>query len=161
VSFVPCCNCGQRVKGKLATSYNAWFNELGERECWIQKYCAACLTEQMGSLLATMALPSSDLAACPGCGKDSSVDQSPIYLTVFVPKREPLELALPMCRSCATEWHALLRVNSTKAADRQGLGPQAPDPWSDWAPVPPRPSSDGDGPNEEVPRKPSKGPPAA
>lgn len=135
MSFVPCANCGTKPPGKLATLYNAWFDENGVRTCWIQRLCAPCLTSEVAPLLAGASQESSDLTVCPACKTDALTNLSPLYLTVYLPKQEAREFALTMCGSCAEHWRQLLSAGARRAPDRQGglgaQGSQAPSPWTD------------------------------
>lgn len=126
MSVYPCSSCGQRQKGRLATTYNAWFLESGDRECWRQRLCVSCVTLLAASLLGSVSENSSDVTACPACGKDSSQSLSPIYLVVYLPKQEPREYALTTCDSCATTWRESLSAGAKKMADREGAEVGAP-----------------------------------
>jgi DNA-directed RNA polymerase subunit RPC12/RpoP len=128
VSVYPCSNCGQRVKGKLSTTYNAWFDESGERACYRQRLCVRCLTALAEYLKAGQSDSSLDVTACPVCGSDSSTSLDPIYMTVFVPQHEPKEFALTTCASCAGTLRPSLMEGASKMGDRGvggGLGPHS------------------------------------
>ena len=122
MSQYPCSSCGQRTKGRLATLYNAWFNDEGTRECYRQRLCASCITTLADILRASASESSLDVACCLGCGKDASAELSPIYLTVFLPKQEQREYALTMCLSCATSLRSTLMVGAQLMQDRGGNG---------------------------------------
>jgi len=135
VSIYPCSSCGQRQHGKLATVYSAWFDADGKREAWKQRFCAPCLTTLTEGFRDSLSLNMSDVTVCPLCGADASINLDPIYLTLYLPKREPVESALCTCASCAPSLRNLLRVGAQALADRQeksqGLSNGAPgsDPW--------------------------------
>jgi predicted RNA-binding Zn-ribbon protein involved in translation (DUF1610 family) len=130
VSPYPCSNCGQRSKGRLATSYNAWFDEQGGRICYRQRLCAPCLTLLAGYLKGSALENSSDVAACPVCGQDSSENLDPLYLMVYLPKQEAREYALTTCTSCASNLRVSLAAGGKLMPDRQGAGEGAPSPAS-------------------------------
>lgn len=131
LSRYPCSSCGQR-NGKLATSYNAWVDEEGGRTCYRQRLCVACVTNLVGSLLASASDSSPNVCVCPSCGKDASSDLSPLYLTIYPPKQEPKEFALTTCTSCAKQWRESLSANADLMRDRQGdVGAGAASAWAD------------------------------
>jgi hypothetical protein len=138
VSLYPCSSCGQRQKGRLATFYNAWFDEQGERVCYRQRLCVPCVMLLREILSGTQCENSSAVACCPMCGSDSSANQSAIYLTVYLPKQEAREYALTTCTSCAMNLHESLQVGAQLMADRPGGEAGAPasssSAWSEVLP---------------------------
>ena len=135
MSIYPCSSCGQRPRGKIASVYSAWFDADGKREAWKQRFCAPCLTTLTDGFRDSLSQNTSDVTACPLCGVDASTNLDPIYLTLYLPKREPVESALCTCGSCAPNLRNLLRVGAQALANRQenSRGPHdgAPDsdPW--------------------------------
>jgi len=140
VSVFPCSSCGQRQKGRLATVYSAWFDAKGKREAWKQRLCAPCLTTLTASFRDSLLANSLDVTVCPLCGADNSTTLDPTYLTLYLPKRDPVESALCTCGSCAPSLRKLLQVGAQALADRQlesgGLSNGAPhsDPWAEVLP---------------------------
>ncbi len=134
MSAYPCSSHGAKIKGKLATVYSAWFDSEGERQAWKQRLCAPCLTTLADSFKAALSTNASDLTVCPMCGQDSSTVLDPIYLNVYLPKRDPEEFALCTCSSCAPSLRSLLLVGAQRLTNR-GTGSGAPggapdpDPW--------------------------------
>jgi hypothetical protein len=120
MSVYPCAGCGQRVPGRLASVYSAWFLADGSRTAWKQRLCAPCVSGKLRSVLAHAADDTSAVTACPACGKESSEDLDPIYLTVYLPKQEPREFALTTCASCAVTLRLDLQDRGERLPDRNG-----------------------------------------
>jgi hypothetical protein len=116
----PCSSCGLRSRQKLASVYSAWFDHDGERQAWKQRFCAPCLMQLTDGFRDSLSANSLDVTVCPICGKDASTDLDPIYLTLYLPKREPVESALCTCASCAPSLRNLLQVGAQRLPDRQG-----------------------------------------
>jgi hypothetical protein len=120
VSVRPCSLHGKRIDGKLAALYSAWFRADGERTAWKQLLCAPCVREVISPLLAAVTENSSDVTACPACGKDSSEDLDPIYLNLYLPKQDAKEFALTTCGSCAATLRIGLQQGATNLPNRDG-----------------------------------------
>jgi hypothetical protein len=134
-----CSVCRTRTGGKLASVYAAWFRADGERTAWKQRLCVQCLTHELAQLLRSAAQNSEDLSVCPACGMDSSETMDPLYLTVYVPKQEAREYALPTCTSCAATLRVSLQQGAEKLTDRQRANGAAStsstsDPWNEVLP---------------------------
>ncbi len=119
-SAYPCSMHGHKISGKLATLYSAWFRADGERTAWKQRLCADCVRQQLGLVLQHAAEENSAVTACPACGKDSSEDLDPIYLTLYVPKQESREFALTTCASCAATLRVQLQAGAVRLPNRGG-----------------------------------------
>jgi len=115
MSVYPCSVCRQRRPGKLATAYWAWFLADGERSAWKLRYCPADAQQALLALLTTLREmgESSNVFACVSCGADASEDSDPIYLTLYLPGKEPQEYALQLDAACA----AKLRIPITQSGD--------------------------------------------
>lgn len=113
MSVYPCSVCRQRKPGKLASAYWAWFNADGGRSAWKVRYCPACAATSLHELFKKLRETdgTSDVFACVSCGTDASRDSDPIYLTLYLPGREPEEIALQLDGACA----AKLRTRLHKA----------------------------------------------
>ena len=133
MSIRKCSMCQKRAIGKLATSYNAWFNVEGTRICYRQRLCLPCLSQAYKTLLANARLTSEDDSTCPGCGGSSENDAAPVYLTVYLPKQEPRDFELAFDAACAAKMYAVMSEGGELMPDRQasGVGPEAPQP-SPW-----------------------------
>lgn len=123
MSVYPCSVCRQRRPGKMATAYWAWFDANGDRCAWKQRFCAACAQANLHTLLLTLRSEGSDsnTFACVSCGTDASQDSDPVYLTLYVPGREPEELALQLDGPCAANMRSQAQVGAERLADRGGL----------------------------------------
>lgn len=119
MSVFPCAGCGQRVPGRLASLYSAWFLADGSRTAWKQRLCAPCVMRKFKPLLAAVASKSSDVTACPACGKNAAEDLDPIYLTLYLPKQEPKEFALTTDTTCAVTLRLSLQDGAERLPDRQ------------------------------------------
>jgi hypothetical protein len=123
MSVFPCSACRQRKPGKLATAYWAWFIAAGERSAWKLRYCPACAQENLLSLLTTLRElgETSDVFACVSCGASASEDSDPIYLTLYLPGKEPMEYALQLDSACAARLRIPITSKGERLADRGGL----------------------------------------
>lgn len=134
MSLRPCSVCNERVPGKLATAYCAWFLTDGERTAWKQKLCSGCLVEQYKPLLQNGSSTSPGSLTCPGCGGSSETDLDPVYLTLYLPKSEPKEFELSMCAACAAKIRVVMQLGAVKLENREaglrGPSTSSPDPWS-------------------------------
>jgi hypothetical protein len=120
MSVYPCAGCGQRVPGRLASIYSAWFLADGSRTAWKQRLCAPCVRSSLRNMLASAADSTSAVTACPACGSESASDLDPIYLTVYLPKRDPREFALTTCGPCAVRLRLSLQDRAERLPDRNG-----------------------------------------
>lgn len=129
MSLVPCSIHGEKIGGKLATEYAAWFDTSGERVSYQLKLCAPCLTQQMASLLAHRSDESSTLVLCPVCGTDSSESLDGLFLTIFPPKQDGKEYALTTCSSCAKAWRESFSANGKLMPNRYAKNNQDDQDW--------------------------------
>jgi hypothetical protein len=116
VSVFPCSYCRQRKPGKLASAYWAWFNADGGRSAWKVRYCQGCAAENLSALWKRLQSMdgTSDVFACVSCGSSAVGDSDPIYCTLYLPGKEPQEIALQLDGACA----ARLRIPITQAGER-------------------------------------------
>lgn len=133
MSVRKCSLCKHRVPGKLATSYNAWFNGEGKRVCYRQRLCLPCLSQSLVPILRNTSEDLTESSTCPGCGGSSEDDVDPVFLTLYLPKQEPKEFELDLCALCADGIRGTMSEGGELMADRSapGGGPQAPQP-SPW-----------------------------
>ena len=134
MSVRPCSFHGQRIDGKLASLYSAWFLADGSRTAWKQLLCAPCVREVLGPLFRAASANNQDVAACPACGSDSSSDLDPIYLNLYLPKQDAREFALTTCGSCAAKLRISLQQGATKLPNRDGQsrGDSSAEDATDW-----------------------------
>ncbi len=138
MSVFPCAACGQRVPGRLASLYSAWFLADGARTAWKQRLCAPCASQRLGSLLRHAQDSPPDVTLCPACGSASTADLDPIYLTLYLPKQDPREFALTTCAPCAVRVRLDLQDRAEKLPDRNGgsgggFKAEGEDPWAGFA----------------------------
>lgn len=116
MSVYPCSVCRQRRPGKLATAYWAWFNADGGRAAWKQRLCPGCAQSELVELLKRLREQdgNENVLACLSCGADATHDSDPMYLTLYLPSKEPMEYALQLDAACA----AKLRIPIIDHADR-------------------------------------------
>jgi hypothetical protein len=123
VSVFPCSICRRRMPGKLASAYWAWFDAEGNRSAWKLRYCPGCAVESLQKLLSTLhsADQSEDVFACVSCGANAETDSDPIYLTLYLPGKEPTEWALQLDGACAAKLRIPITTQGERLADRGGL----------------------------------------
>lgn len=123
MSVYPCSVCRQRKPGKLASAYWAWFLTDGERSAWKLRYCPGCAQQNLLSLLSSLRAvePNENVFACLSCGASAETDSDPIYLTLFLPKREPEEFAIQLDAACAAKLRIPITTQGERLPDRGGL----------------------------------------
>jgi len=123
VSVFPCSICRARRPGKLATAYWAWFDDGGARHAWKQRFCASCALDNLQKLLMTLSAAGSisDVFACVACGASAEHDSDPVYLTLYVPGKDPQELALQLDGPCAVDIRVKAMTGAERLEDRGGV----------------------------------------
>jgi hypothetical protein len=123
MSVYPCSVCRQRKPGKLATAYWAWFLADGERSAWKVRYCPADAQSSLLGLLTRLREMDgiSDVFGCVSCGQNTSEDSDPIYLTLYLPGKEPMEYALQLCGACAAKLRIPIVDSGDRLSDRGGV----------------------------------------
>ena len=135
MSVYPCHMCKARKPGKLASGYWAWFLADGSRSAWRVRYCPECAAENLVGLLNALRQmgETSSVFACVSCGTDASQDSDPVYLTLYLPGKEPMEYALQLDGACAAKLRIPITTHGERLSDRGGLvrGP-SPSLTSAW-----------------------------
>lgn len=123
MSVFPCSVCKLRKPGKLATAYWAWFLADQSRSAWKLRYCPACAQDVLLALLTKLngLGDSSDPLDCVSCGGKVQDDADPIYLTLFLPGKEPQEYAAQLDAACAAKMRIPITTQGERLADRGGL----------------------------------------
>jgi hypothetical protein len=123
MSVYPCSMCRQRKPGKLASAYWAWFLGDGSRSAWKLRYCPGCAAENLAALLKELHAmgETSSVFACVSCGTDASQDSDPVYLTLYLPGRDPMEYALQLDGACAARLRIPITTHGERLPDRGGL----------------------------------------
>lgn len=123
VSVYPCSVCKARRPGKLASAYWAWFRADGVRTAYKVRYCQQCAYQYLVDILAkTRQLGDlEDVFACVSCGISAEGDSDPIYLTLYLPGKEPEELALQLCGACAAKMRGPITDSGDHLEDRGGV----------------------------------------
>ena len=123
MSVFPCSFCRQRKPGKLATAYWAWFVADGSRSAWKLRYCPECAVENLSKLWAQLRAMdgTSDVFACVSCGTNAAEDSEPIYVTLYLPGKEPQEIALQLDGACAAQLRIPLTAKGERLPDRGGV----------------------------------------
>jgi hypothetical protein len=123
MSVFPCSMCKVRKPGKLATAYWAWFLADGSRSAWKVRYCPGCAQTHLLALLGALHSMEDHLTvfACISCGADASTDSDPMYLTLYVPSKEPMEYALQLDTACAAKLRIPITSSGSRLEDRGGL----------------------------------------
>jgi hypothetical protein len=123
VSVFPCSMCRQRKPGKLASAYWAWFLADGERSAWKVRFCPGCAVESLLPLLTQLRGQdgTSDVFACLLCGASAATDSDPMYLTLYLPGKEPTEYAVQLDTACAVRLRVPITSFGERLPDRGGL----------------------------------------
>jgi hypothetical protein len=123
MSVYPCSVCRGRKPGKLASAYWAWFLADGSRSAWKVRYCHACAAENLSALFSRLREMdgTSDVFACLSCGANASEDSDPIYLTLYLPGKEPEEIALQLDGACAAKLRIPITTHGERLPDRGGV----------------------------------------
>jgi hypothetical protein len=123
MSVYPCSMCKRRMPGKLASAYWAWFLADGSRSAWKVRYCPECARQHLLGLLAELRSmgETSSVFACVSCGADASQDSDPVYLTLYLPSKEPMEYALQLDSACAVKLRIPITELGMRLEDRGGL----------------------------------------
>lgn len=123
MSPLPCSVCRQRAPGKLASAYWAWFNADGSRSAWKLRYCLGCAGDNLSQLLGR-SLGSDQMDsvfACVSCGASAETDSDPIYVTLYLPGKEPMEVALQLDAACAAKLRIPITTKGERLPDRGGV----------------------------------------
>jgi hypothetical protein len=123
VSVYPCSICRQRKPGKLASAYWAWFLADGARSAFKVRYCPGCAKENLLALLNALHSMGEDstVFACVSCGADATNDSDPVYLTLYLPGKEPMEYALQLDGACAARLRIPITTHGDRLEDRGGV----------------------------------------
>lgn len=63
----------------------------------------------------------SSVFACVSCGADASEDSDPVYCTLYLPKKEPMEYALQLDSACAAKLRIPITTRGERLPDRGGV----------------------------------------
>lgn len=123
MSVFPCSMCGQRKPGKLASAYWAWFDAEGGRQAWKLRLCLGCAQEHLSKWLIELQSKDGtlDVFACLSCSADASTDSDPMYLTLYLPGKEPQEYALQLDGACAAKLRIPIVDRGERLPDRGAL----------------------------------------
>lgn len=129
----PCSHCGQRVPGKIASSYNAWFTDDQTRVAYKQRFCIDCLGAQLVPVLKKELAREKGDTSCIECGGKTSGNTDCAFVTLYLPKAEAREVCILYCGECAPTIHAALSIGADRLEDR-GVGVRGPLPSEapDW-----------------------------
>jgi hypothetical protein len=134
MSIRPCHLCGQRVRGKLASLYWAWYLADNTRVAWRQSLCLGCLQEAFATVLKAAKDADEDSHSCPNCGANVTDDLDPLFAVLYLPQSEQREFELELDAACAAKIRTLIVDQGDRLTDRSGAG-RGPTPPSDnrWA----------------------------
>lgn len=123
MSVFPCSMCKGRRPGKLASAYWAWFTADGSRSAWKLRYCHGCAPESLQIVLAASRSSEEtlDVFGCVSCGTSCETDSDPMYLTLYLPGKEPMEYALQLDGACAARLRIPITANGERLPDRGGV----------------------------------------
>ena len=134
MSVFPCSICKRRKPGKLASAYWAWFRTDGSRTALKLRYCLECAPEHLliVSEVSRLTPENSNVFACVSCGADASEDSDPVYCTLYLPKKEPMEYSIQLCGACAVKLREPILTNGDPLPDRGGLVGGPPPSVTAW-----------------------------
>jgi hypothetical protein len=134
VSVFPCSVCRQRKPGKLATAYWAWFLADESRSAWKVRYCPACAEQHLSELFSQLREMDGTLSvfACVSCGASAETDSDPMYLTLYLPGKEPQEIALQLDSACAAKLRIPITTSGERLPDRGGVVRGPSSSTSEW-----------------------------
>jgi hypothetical protein len=123
MSVYPCSVCGARKPGKYARAYWAWFLADESRSAWTLRYCLECAQEGLQPLFSTSRSEGEDSSvfACVSCGASAKDDSDPIYCTLYLPGKEPMEFALQLDAACAARLRIPITSRGSRLPDRGGV----------------------------------------
>jgi hypothetical protein len=116
MSTKPCSIHGGRFSGKPASVYWAWFNPDRSRTAYRQVFCSGCFSDGPLQILKA-GLENPD--ACPICHAVFGRDADQVFATVYIPKQEPLELAMACCGADAVAIRVASQVGAELMPDRE------------------------------------------
>src|SRR6266576_166950 len=120
---LKCSMCNHKRPGeKLSSAYWAWYRADGERTAWKLRYCLACARLHLPLLgdAFRAAESSEDVSSCLSCGTNTAEDLDPIYCTLYLPGKEPMELELVLDGACAAKLRIPITENGERLPDRSG-----------------------------------------
>lgn len=126
MSLLPCSNCKKRVRGKLASVYMAWFSG-SQRVSKKARLCMNCIDDYATYVRNLKPLPADEdtvewPTTCSLCGTTLTDDFDPTYLTVYMPKSEPVQLIVAGCEPCSQDYRPTLAAGAENLVDRQAAG---------------------------------------
>jgi len=116
----PCDLCQQRVPGKLAALYWAWFVNGEDRVAWKQRTCLPCFKATWQPLLQSASSASTESLTCPVCGGESTDDGDAVFLTLYLPKQVEREYELNTDAACAAKVRLNIYERGERLPDRSG-----------------------------------------
>lgn len=116
----PCSACKSRFQGKAASVYSAWM-ENGSRLAFRCQLCMQCVWLLIAPLV-KRAVARNYETGCDRCAATGPDNYGLIYLTVYLPSREPDQFELMFCSEDEDRVHHELRLISHVLPDRQPVG---------------------------------------
>jgi hypothetical protein len=134
MSIRPCHLCGQRVRGKLASLYWAWYLADNTRVAWKQNLCVGCISEAFAAVFRAANDQGDDTSLCPNCGAANATDLDPLFAVLYLPGSEQREFELELDAACAAKIRTLIVDQGERLTDRSGAGRgPTPPPDNRWA----------------------------
>jgi len=135
---VVCAGCGEQSKEKMASFYWAWTWPTGDRRAYKQLLDFECSTKHLRRIVRA----EENERRCVECQElvDPSVGEVVVWGTVYLPKKDRLDVGLPFHPSCWEESCEGFTRNATRLSDRQeqaGGPPPATqrNKWDSWASI--------------------------
>jgi hypothetical protein len=87
------------------------------------RYCPDCAGVNLSELFKRLRASdgSTDVFSCVSCGASTEGDSDPIYLTLYLPGKEPTEYALQLDSACAANLRSPITTQGERLPDRGGV----------------------------------------
>jgi hypothetical protein len=117
MALKPCSACTQRFAGKATSVYSAWMDGQG-RESYRASLCMDCVRRHIAELV-KKSIARAYEPGCDDCGATGADTYSPVWLNVYLPKREQEAFELMFCSDDVKLARSRLAHMSTRLTDRQ------------------------------------------
>jgi hypothetical protein len=115
----PCSACGEKFTGKATSVYSAWMDGQG-REAYRSSLCMICVRSHIAELV-KKSISRGFKDGCDECGATGKDDYSPLWLNVYLPKREQEAFELMFCSQDVQLARSRLAHMGTKLPNRESV----------------------------------------
>jgi len=124
VAVKPCTSCSEKFPGKPSSVYSAWMGGQG-RESYRASLCMDCVRRHIAEIVRRAIARGSGYETCDQCG-GLGRDISPVWLNIYLPKREQEAFEVVFCEDCVELARSRLAHMSRRLPDRQLVSSQGP-----------------------------------